>query len=132
VLFDEIENLDEWNYVYLAPNYLLVATPILGSMRTREYAFNGPDGKQFTRAQVQFDNQTGSNVQIFANTHDPDVTEMILDYTFESSGDATVRPRIGSRGAAIDIRVDILSGSPYVKTIQINAFTADRPMISHE
>lgn len=131
-LFEEVQDFDQWQYVYDEPDYVIQPTAILGSMRTREYAFNGVDGKQFTRAQVQFDNPVGSNVQIFANTHDPDVTEMILDYTFETSGDATLRPRIGSRGAAIDLRVNILSGSPFVKTIQVSAFTADRPMISQE
>jgi hypothetical protein len=131
-LFEQVQDFDEWEYVYIDPNYEILATPIVGSMRTREYAFNAVDGKRFTRAQIQFDNPAGSNVQIFANTHDPDVTEMILDYTFETSGDATLRPRIGSRGAAIDIRVNILSGSPFVKTIQVSAFTADRPMISQE
>jgi hypothetical protein len=131
-LFEEVLDFDQWQYVYDEPNYEIEPTAILGSMRTREYAFNAVDGKQFTRAQVAFDNPLGSNVQIFANTHDPDVTEMILDYTFETSGDATLRPRIGSRGAAIDIRVNILSGSPFIKTIQVSAFTADRPMISQE
>jgi hypothetical protein len=57
---------------------------------------------------------------------------MILDYTFEGGTHTTLRPRVALRGSAIDIQVQILSGSPSVKTISVTGITTDRQMISQE
>ena len=131
-LFEEIQNLDEWSYTYVAPNYVITPSPINGLMKTREYMFDSLGEKRFTRAQVQTSNIAGNRIQITASAYDPDAQEMILDYTFESGTHTTLRPRVALRGSAIDIEVQILSGSPSVKAVSVTGITTDRAMISQE
>lgn len=132
VLFDQVDDLDQWSYTYNGSAYVIQSSPIIGAMRTREYMFDSLSEKRFIRAQVQTNNSAGDRIQITTNVHDPDTTEMIMDYTFEQSVDSTLRPRIASRGSAIDLEIEILSGSPSIKTIQVTALTTDRQMISQE
>ena len=94
--------------------------------------FDSLGEKRFTRAQVQTSNIAGDRVQITASAYDPDAQEMILDYTFEGGTHTTLRPRVALRGSAIDIEVQILSGSPSVKTVSVTGITTDRQMISQE
>jgi hypothetical protein len=108
------------------------STPIQGLMRTREYMFDSLSEKRFTRAQVQTSNIADDRIVITASAYDPDSQEMILDYTFEGGTHTTLRPRVALRGSAIDIQVQILSGSPSVKTISVTGITTDRQMISQE
>lgn len=131
-LFEEIENFDEWSYIYDDPNYVTIPSPVNGLIKTREYMFDSLGEKRFTRAQVQTSNVATDRIQITASAYDPDAQEMILDYTFESGTHTTLRPRVGLRGSAIDIEVQILSGSPSVKTISVTGIATDRPMISQE
>jgi hypothetical protein len=131
-LFEEINDLDQWSYVYQAPNYVIQSSPINGLMKTREYMFDSLGEKRFTRAQVQTSNIAADRIQITASVYDPDAQEMILDYTFESGTHTTLRPRVALRGSAIDIEVQILSGSPSVKTVSVTGITTDRQMISQE
>lgn len=130
-LFDEVQNFDQWNYSTASPGQL-VSTPIAGLIRTREYMFDSLSEKRFTRAQVQTSNIAGDRIQITASAYDPDASEMILDYTFESGTHTTLRPRVALRGSAIDIEVKILSGSPSIKTVSVTGITTDRQMISQE
>jgi hypothetical protein len=131
-LFEEIEDFDEWSYVYVPPNYVISPSAIYGLIKTREYMFDSLGEKRFTRAQVQTSNVSGDRIQITANAYDPDAQEMILDYTFEGGTHTTLRPRVALRGSAIDIEVQILSGSPSVKTVSVTGITTDRQMISQE
>lgn len=130
VLFDEVPGYDQWSYE--DPSTTIQSVPILSSIRSREYMFESLSEKRFTRAQVQTANLAGDRVQVYVNTHDPDIQEMIMDYTFEGGTDATLRPRIALRGSAIDLRVDVLSGTPAIKAIQVSGITTDRQMISQE
>jgi hypothetical protein len=130
-LFDEVQNFDQWNYS-TATLGELVSTPITGLIRTREYMFDSLNEKRFLRAQVQTNNSAGERIQIYTNVHDPDTREMIMDYTFSEGQDSTLRPRIASRGSSIDLEIQILSGSPSIKMIQITGITTDRQMISQE
>ena len=131
-LLEEVNDVDQWSYVYQAPNYVIQSSPINGLMKTREYMFDSLGEKRFTRAQVQTSNIAGDRVQITASAYDPDAQEMILDYTFEGGTHTTLRPRVALRGSAIDIEVQILSGSPSVKTVSVTGITTDRQMISQE
>lgn len=131
-LFEETQDLDEWSYAYVDPDYVIMPSPIIGIMRTREYMFESLNEKRFLRAQVQTNNTTGDRVQIYVNVHDFDAREMVMDYTFEQGTDATLRPRVALRGSAIDVEVQILSGSPSIKTVQVTGINTDRAMISQE
>jgi hypothetical protein len=131
-LLEEVNDLDQWSYVYQDPNYVIQSSPINGLMKTREYMFDSLGEKRFTRAQVQTSNIAADRVQITASAYDPDAQEMILDYTFEGGTHTTLRPRVALRGSAIDIEVQILSGSPSVKTVSVTGITTDRQMISQE
>jgi hypothetical protein len=131
-LFEEVEGLDQWSYVYQDPNYVIQSSPINGLIKTREYMFDSLGEKRFTRAQVQTSNIAADRIQITASAYDPDAQEMILDYTFEGGTHTTLRPRVALRGSAIDIEVQILSGSPSVKTVSVTGITTDRQMISQE
>jgi hypothetical protein len=131
-LLEEVNDLDQWSYVYQDPNYVIQSSPINGLMKTREYMFDSLGEKRFTRAQVQTSNISADRVQITASAYDPDAQEMILDYTFEGGTHTTLRPRVALRGSAIDIEVQILSGSPSVKTVSVTGITTDRQMISQE
>jgi hypothetical protein len=81
-LLDEIQDFDEWSYVYNAPNYIVTQSPIIGRIKSREYMFDSLSEKRFTRAQVQTSNVANDRIQITASAYDPDSSEMILDYTF--------------------------------------------------
>jgi hypothetical protein len=133
-LFEEVQDVDRWTYVRVMPGNTLEiqSTPIQGLMRTREYMFDSLSEKRFTRAQVQTSNIADDRIVITASAYDPDSQEMILDYTFEGGTHTTLRPRVALRGSAIDIQVQILSGSPSVKTISVTGITTDRQMISQE
>jgi hypothetical protein len=133
-LFEEVQDVDRWTYVRVMPGNTLEiqSTPIQGLMRTREYMFDSLNEKMFVRAQVQTNNSAEDRVQIYVNVHDFDAREMVMDYTFEQGTDATLRPRIALRGSAIDVEVQILSGSPSIKTISVTGITTDRQMISQE
>jgi hypothetical protein len=133
-LFEEVQDVDRWTYVRVMPGNTLEiqSTPIQGLMRTREYMFDSLNEKRFVRAQVQTNNSAEDRVQIYVNVHDFDAREMVMDYTFEQGTDATLRPRIALRGSAIDVEVQILSGSPSIKTISVTGITTDRQMISQE
>lgn len=131
-LFEETQDFDEWSYIYDDPDYVIMPSPIIGIMRSREYMFDSLNEKRFLRAQVQTNNNAGDRVQIYVNVHDFDAREMVMDYTFEQGTDATLRPRIALRGSAIDVEAHILSGSPSIKTIQVTGITTDRQMISQE
>lgn len=131
-LFEEVNDVDQWSYVYQDPDYVIQSSPINGLIKTREYMFDSLGEKRFTRAQVQTSNIAGDRVQITASAYDPDAQEMILDYTFEGGTHTTLRPRVALRGSAIDIEVQILSGSPSVKTVSVTGITTDRQMISQE
>jgi hypothetical protein len=131
-LFDEVQSFDQWSYVYDDPDYVVQSTPISGTMKTREYTFDSLNEKRFTRAQVQTSNVENDVIQITANTYDPDSQEMIMTYAFEGGTHTTLRPRIGLRGSAIDIEVQIFSGSPSIKAISVTGITTDRQMISQE
>ena len=129
-LLEEVNNFD--NFSYIPNSQTIVPSPINGLMKTREYMFDSLGEKRFTRAQVQTSNIAGDRVQITASAYDPDAQEMILDYTFEGGTHTTLRPRVALRGSAIDIEVQILSGSPSVKTVSVTGITTDRQMISQE
>jgi len=131
-LFEEIESLDEWSYIYDDPDYVIGPSAINGLIKTREYMFDSLGEKRFTRAQVQTSNIAADRIQITASVYDPDAQEMILDYTFEAGTHTTLRPRVALRGSAIDIEVQILSGSPSVKTVSVTGISTDRQMISQE
>jgi hypothetical protein len=131
-LLEEVNDVDQWSYVYQDPDYVIQSSPINGLIKTREYMFDSLGEKRFTRAQVQTSNIAGDRIQITASAYDPDAQEMILDYTFEGGTHTTLRPRVALRGSAIDIEVQILSGSPSVKTVSVTGITTDRQMISQE
>ena len=131
-LFEEVQDFDQWTYVFDGLNLVISSTPITGIMRSREYMFDSLNEKRFTRAQVQTNNAATNRIQIYTNVHDPDTREMIMDYTFSEGQDSTLRPRVASRGSSIDVEVQILSGSPSIKSIQVTGITTDRQMISQE
>jgi len=121
----------------LGPNgtpgtYPVVPEYILSSIKTREYTFGTIAEKQFTRAQVQTVNSNGDAVQIFTKLYDPDSSELIMDYTFSGGADSTLRPRIASRGSAIDLELKVTSGTPSIRAISVTGIVKDRQMISQE
>lgn len=133
VLMDEVVGYD--NFVLqntIGNTYVIVPQYISASMRTREYMFDSLAEKRFLRAQVQTNNVAGESVQVYANTHDPDVREMVMDYTFSGGPDSTLRPRVALRGSTIDMEVAITAGTPSIKTIMVSSIRTDRKMISQE
>jgi hypothetical protein len=121
----------------LGPNgtpgtYPVVPEYILSSIKTREYTFGTIAEKQFTRAQVQTVNSNGDAVQIFTKLYDPDSSELIMDYAFSGGADSTLRPRIASRGSAIDLELKVTSGTPSIRAISVTGIVKDRQMISQE
>jgi hypothetical protein len=109
-----------------------VLVPIEAYVITREYAFKTLNEKRFSRGEFQFTNSVNDFVRISTRTYDPDVYEEILGYKFNGQADGTLRPRIGARGTSIDVRVDFVTGNPALKSISINAITANRAMVSQE
>lgn len=101
-------------------------------VRTREYTFGGVSEKRFSRAEVQFNNVATDVVRIDGTTHDPDITETLLEYTFGSQPDGTLRPRIAARGASMDCTINFVVGRPALKSVSVYAIAANRPMISQE
>jgi len=131
-LLDQVQGFDQWTYVFSGASLVIQPTAIFGLIRTREYMFDSLSEKRFVRAQVQTSNVASDRIQITANTYDPDAQEMVLDYTFQSGTHTTLRPRVALRGSAIAIDVQILSGTPSIKTVQVTAVNTDRAMISQE
>lgn len=131
-LLEEVSSFDQWSYFYNGSNYIIQSSPITGVMRTREYTFDSLNEKRFTRAQIQTNNSPGDQIQVYTNVHDPDTREMIMDYTFSANPDATLRPRIASRGACVDIEIAIVAGTPSIKTVEVSGISTDRQMISQE
>jgi hypothetical protein len=132
-LMDEVVGYDNFVLQYVSGNtYVISPQYILASIKTREYTFGSISEKQFTRAQIQTVNSSGDAVQIFTKLYDPDSSELIMDYTFAGGADSTLRPRIASRGSAIDLEVKIMAGTPSIRTISVTGVSKDRQMISQE
>lgn len=108
--------------------------PIDSRIRTREYTFQNTNNKRFSSGEFQFNNSKDDVIEIVSRTHDPDVNETILLYQFDSSQtvDSTLRPRIASRGATIDVEVVFTKGRPALKSCAVFAITANRNMDSQE
>lgn len=106
--------------------------PILAYVRTREYTFKTMNEKRFSRGELQFNNAVGNFVRIYSRTHDPDIEEEVMAYNFDASPDGTLRPRIASRGASIDMRIDFVIGTPSLKSVAVYSITANRNMTSRE
>jgi hypothetical protein len=107
-------------------------THIPASIKTREYTFGGSVEKRYSRGEFQFSNVQADFVKIDANTHDPDTSETVIEYSFGGTTDGTLRPRIASRGASIDCTIDFVIGRPSLKSAAIYAISSSRPMISQE
>lgn len=105
---------------------------IPASVRTREYTFGGTGEKRYSRGEFQFNNVQTDFVRIDTNTHDPDVLETVLEYSFGGTTDGTLRPRIAARGASIDCTINFIVGRPSLKSAAVYAIAANRPMISQE
>ena len=105
---------------------------IPASIRTREYTFGGTAEKRFSRGEFQFNNVQNDFVRIETNTHDPDVSETVLEYSFGGTTDGTLRPRIAARGASVDCTISFIVGRPSLKSAAVYAIAANRPMISQE
>lgn len=105
---------------------------INASIRTREYTMGNVFEKRYSRGEYQFNNVGNDSVSISTSTHDPDVTETVLDYTFTGQSDGTLRPRIAARGSSIDTTVNFVNGRPSLKSVAVHAIVANRPMISQE
>jgi hypothetical protein len=134
-LIDEVVGYDNFVLIFNPQNpFLLIIDPkyISSSLKTREYTFATISEKQFTRAQVQTVNANGDAVQIFTKLYDPDSSELIMDYTFAGGADSTLRPRIASRGSAIDLEIKITAGTPAIRAISVTGVVKDRQMISQE
>jgi len=106
--------------------------PIAASMRTREYTFGTISEKRFSRGEFQFSNVSNDRVSVTVNTHDPDVTEQVLMYSFSGNTDGTLRPRIALRGSSMDVTIRFITGRPALKGTSIYSILANRPMISQE
>jgi len=109
-----------------------VVNQIESFVRSREFTLGSLAEKRYSRAEFQFNNVSNDLLSLDATTHDPDVTEDILSYTFSGNSDATLRPRIAMRGSSIDFTVKFLYGRPSLKGITVHAISASRPMISQE
>lgn len=131
-LFDENDSIDVWSYQNIGGGLTPVPSPIVGLIKTREYTFDSINEKRFTRAQVQTGNVAGDRVQITAWTYDPDSQEVVMDYTFQIGDHTTLRPRVASRGSAIDLEVQVLSGSPSIRAVEVTAINTDRQMVTQE
>jgi len=107
-------------------------SPIIASIRTREYTFGTLSEKRYSRGEFQFNNVSDDVVSIVANTHDPDVSETVLSYTFSGNSDGTLRPRIALRGSSIDVTFQFMRGRPALKGSTVYGILANRPMISTE
>jgi len=105
---------------------------INASVRTREYTMGSMFEKRYSRGEYQFNNVGNDSVSISTSTHDPDVTETVLDYTFSGQSDGTLRPRIAARGASIDTTISFVNGRPALKSVAVHAIVSNRPMISQE
>jgi hypothetical protein len=55
-----------------------------------------------------------------------------MDYTFQIGDHTTLRPRVASRGSAIDLEVQVLSGSPSIRAVEVTAINTDRQMVTQE
>ena len=130
-LLEQVQNFDNFSYL---PNSSQTISPskIVSTIQTREYTFDSCNEKRFIRAQVQTSNLAGDRIQVSVNTYDPDASEMVLDYTFQSQTHSTLRPRVALRGSSIDVAITVLTGSPSIKTIQVTGITTDRQMITQE
>jgi len=108
--------------------------PIVAYVRTREYTFGSFATKRISYGEFQFNNEAGDQVEISTRTHDPDSQEVVLGYTFTGSSttDSTLRPRIGSRGAAIEVEVRFTQGRAALKGCQVFAINSTRNMDSQE
>lgn len=108
--------------------------PIDARIRSRQYTFDNLSTKRFSRAEYQFNNSPGDLIQIFSRSHDPDAYENVLTYQFQGSAttDSTLRPRMGSRGACVDMEVVFVQGRPALKSAAIFAIVANRNMESEE
>jgi hypothetical protein len=133
-LIDEVVGYDNFVLKRSLNPLILEIDPkyISSSLKTREYTFATISEKQFTRAQVQTVNSNGDAVQIFTKLYDPDSSELIMDYTFAGGADSTLRPRIASRGSAIDLEIKITAGTPAIRAISVTGVVKDRQMISQE
>lgn len=111
-----------------------VSVPVAASIRSREYTFDNQATKRFSRAEFNFSNTAGDDVSIYATVHDPDATEEVLRYVFTGSSqtDGTIRPRIGSKGVAIDTEVVFNKGRPALKSTSVYAINSSRGMITEE
>lgn len=120
----------------ITPSTLIASTQnfvhIPASVRTREYTFGGTSEKRFSRGEFQFNNVQNDFVKIESSTHDPDVTETVLEYSFSGNTDGTLRPRLACRGASVDCTVNFVVGRPALKSVAVYAIAANRPMISQE
>lgn len=120
----------------ITPSTLIAGTQnfvhIPASVRTREYTFGGTAEKRYSRGEFQFNNVQNDFVKIESSTHDPDVTETVLEYSFSGNTDGTLRPRLACRGASVDCTVNFVVGRPALKSVAVYAIAANRPMISQE
>lgn len=111
-----------------------ILTPIAASVRTREYGLGTQATKRYSRAELQFTNNPGDDVSVFATVYDPDSTEEVLRYVFAGSGqsDGTIRPRIAMKGVGIDLQVNFNTGRPSLRSASVYAIQANRGMITEE
>lgn len=120
----------------ITPSTLIPSTQnfvhIPASVRTREYTFGGTSEKRYSRGEFQFNNVQNDFIRVETTTHDPDVTETALEYSFSGNSDGTLRPRIAARGASIDCTISFVVGRPALKSAAVYAIAANRPMISQE
>ena len=133
VLMDEVVEYD--NFVLKeagGANVVIDPKYISASIISREYTFDSLSEKRFIRAQVQTGNSAGNRVQIIARTYDPDSEETVMDYTFQIGDHTTLRPRIASRGSAIDLKIQIMSGTPAIRAMEVTAISTDRQMVTQE
>jgi hypothetical protein len=127
-LFPESDQITESTLIASTQNFV----HIQASVRTREYTFGGTSEKRYSRGEFQFNNVSNDFIQVETNTHDPDVSEIVLDYSFSGNSDGTLRPRIAARGASIDCTISFIIGRPALKSVAVYAIAANRPMISQE
>ena len=127
-LFPASTQITESTLIASAQNFVHIPA----SIRTREYTFGGTAEKRYSRGEFQFNNVQNDFVRIDTNTHDPDVSETVLEYSFSGTTDGTLRPRIAARGASIDCTISFIVGRPSLKSAAVYAIAANRPMISQE
>lgn len=121
---------------FFLPATLQESTPstyeIIAKIRTRELTFGNIMEKRFSRVEAQFNNSSGDVVTITTNSHDSDAREQIMGYTFSAQPDTTLRGRMASRGASVDIEFQFVKGRASLKGMTAYAIAANRPMISQE